>query len=116
EVSSRIGRITMAGVVTEFTVPTAGSDPGDIVAGPDGALWFTEVNGNKIGRNTTAGVITEFPVPTAGSGPSGIAAGPDGAIWFTEPSGKIGRISLEGPLSLRAPITRGPPRGPVRSR
>jgi virginiamycin B lyase len=31
-------------------VPTAGSDPGYIVTGPDGALWFTETLGNNIGR------------------------------------------------------------------
>jgi streptogramin lyase len=28
---------------TEFPVATAGSLPGSITAGPDGALWFTEV-------------------------------------------------------------------------
>ena len=60
---NKIGRITTAGVVTEYPVPTAGSYPGSITAGPDGALWFTEGAGNKIGRITTAGVITEYPVP-----------------------------------------------------
>jgi virginiamycin B lyase len=90
-----------AGAVTaptmEFVVPTLSSQPFQIVAGPDGALWFTELAGNKIGRVTTAGVITEFPVPTAGSQPTGIVAGPDGALWFTEASmGKIGRITIAG--------------------
>jgi streptogramin lyase len=42
-----------------------------ITSGPDGNLWFTEVNTNKIGKCTTAGVITEFTVPTANSGPAG---------------------------------------------
>src|SRR5216683_1046064 len=68
--------------VTEFPVPTASSNPNGITAGPDGALWFTEFNGNKIGRITTAGGITnEFKIPTANSGPVGIVAGPDGALW-----------------------------------
>jgi hypothetical protein len=35
---------------TEYAVPTAASNPVGIAAGPDGALWFTENNGNKIGR------------------------------------------------------------------
>jgi virginiamycin B lyase len=26
--------------------------PGGITAGPDGALWFAELSGNKIGRIT----------------------------------------------------------------
>ena len=58
--------------------------PLGITAGPDGALWFTGLSGNRIGRITTAGVITEFTVPTADSVPIGITAGPDGALWFTE--------------------------------
>jgi virginiamycin B lyase len=47
--SNRIGRITMTGEVSEYDVPTPGSEPHGIVAGPDGALWFAEEAG-KIGR------------------------------------------------------------------
>src|SRR5947209_3001595 len=68
----------------EVPIPTANSQPDHIMTGPDGALWFTEFNGNKIGRVTTAGAITEFPLPTANSGPFGITARPDGALWFTQ--------------------------------
>jgi streptogramin lyase len=51
-----------------------------IVAGADGALWFTEAGGNKIGRITADGKsIMEFPVPKDSASPMGIAAGPDGA-------------------------------------
>jgi streptogramin lyase len=53
----RIGRITPAGVITEFSV-TGG--PTDITAGPDGNLWFAEQGGNRIGRITPLGVVTEF--------------------------------------------------------
>lgn len=57
---NKIGRISLAGAITEFSAPGA---PGGITAGPDGALWFTEIGGNKIGRMTTAGVITnEFAI------------------------------------------------------
>ena len=41
--------------IKEFEVP---HDPREIVAGPDGALWFTEQADHKIGRMTTAGVVT----------------------------------------------------------
>ena len=81
--------------VTVFPVPTSGSRPYTIVAGPDGNLWFTESMGNKIARIGTNGTIKEFPVPTPGSGPYGIAAGADGNIWFTERFGdQIGRFNV----------------------
>src|SRR5438034_737511 len=102
----------------EFTIPTAGSYPWGITAGPDGNLWFTEYSGNNIGRITTSGAITEFPLPTANSAPFGITAGPDGNLWFTEFVGnKIGRITTSGaitevplPTANSAPygITAGP--------
>ena len=64
------------------------------MAGPSGALWFTEDKGNAIGCITTDGEIVEFPIPTEGASPEGIALGPDGNLWFTEQVGdKIGRIT-----------------------
>ncbi|MEP6767101.1 MAG: hypothetical protein ABJC61_00430 [Acidobacteriota bacterium] len=84
-----IGRLTPAGAVTAFGLPTHPSGPALITAGPDGNLWFTESfdnPANRIGRITTSGDITEFPIPTRNSEAVGIAAGPDGALWFTERS------------------------------
>ncbi len=93
--------VLRAGVsFSTYPTPTAGSEPFDIVSGPDGALWFTEPMGNKIGRITTSGVITEFSIPTAGGEPTGITAGPDGALWFVELTGhKIGRITITGGIT-----------------
>src|SRR6266550_7988578 len=86
--------------VTEFLIPTAGSVPMAITAGPDGNLWFTESSGNQIGRITPAGLITEFPLPNSGSDPRGITAGPDGALWFTEFGGnRIGRVTTAGVIT-----------------
>jgi streptogramin lyase len=91
-----IGRITPAGQVTQFSVPSAGSIS-YIVQGPDGNLWFTESSANQIGRITTAGAVTEFSIPTPASNPLFIAAGPDGNIWFTESNAvQIGRITPAG--------------------
>jgi hypothetical protein len=82
-------------------VPTAGSAPFQIAAGPDGALWFTENSANQIGRITTTGVVTEYPVPTQQPRTLyGIAAGPDNAMWFTDFwSGDIGRIAMDGTVT-----------------
>jgi len=102
----KIGRITTAGAITEYTTPAGrNSAPNMIAKGPDGALWFTEWGANQIGRVTTGGAFAEYPIPTAGAGPFGIAAGPDGALWFTEYYGnKIGRIPTSGSPVTEYPI------------
>lgn len=59
-----VGRITSGGTFTNrFATPTPLSDPADIVAGPDGALWFSEFCGNKIGRILTAPPAPPPPPP-----------------------------------------------------
>ena len=96
-----IGRITTAGVFTEFHSSGVGNTL-DIVKGPDGALWFTQVF-STIGRIDTAGSFTLFP-GTANT--AGIAAGPDGAIWFTTVITnssffyQIGRLATNGSVSF----------------
>ncbi len=95
---NQIGRITPAGVVTEFGGLT-GTSPASIAAGPDGNMWFTEFIGKKIGRISPTGVVQNF---TAGINQTdgytqGIARGPDGNMWFTEPNGnRIGKITTAG--------------------
>jgi streptogramin lyase len=119
--TSKIGRITTAGVITEYPIPsgTSGfSGPQGITEGPDGDVWFAESVSNKIGRLSTTGVLTEYPLSPTSGRPVNIAAGPDGAIWFTEyDSNKIGRITTAGviteypiptPNSLPEGITAGP--------
>ena len=92
----KIGRVTNAGSITEFTL-AADAEPTSIVAGPDGAMWFTAQKGNSIGRITTSGVITNYALPTANSGPTDITVGADANLWFTESTGnRIGRITPKG--------------------
>src|SRR5690349_11848202 len=72
-------------LLLEHTIPTSETDPGGIVAGSDGALWFVETAANKIGRISTDGIVTEYAVPTAGAidrDQGFLANGPDGALWF----------------------------------
>jgi hypothetical protein len=81
--------------ITEF--PGA-ITPLRITAGPDGNVWFTEVDrGPGIGRITPEGVITEFTIPTRNAGPLEITTGPDGNLWFTEAHvNRIGRVTTSG--------------------
>lgn len=92
---NRIGRITTAGSITEYAVPTADSGPNALAAGADGALWFEETNARKFGRITTAGTFTEYPLPAGVGGAGAFVTGPDGALWFTDTAGDaIGRMTL----------------------
>lgn len=100
---SGIGRLTPAGVATEFTTGlTKDSRPQDITRGPDGALWFTEPAANRIGRITTSGLITEYATGASAGTPREIVAGPDGNLWFTLPAATpaIGRITPSGTVTL----------------
>jgi streptogramin lyase len=92
-----IGRLTPAGVFSEFTIPTSNCQPNVITQGPDGNMWFTENNVNNIGRITLNGSIKEFTIPTSGASSSGIVTGPDGNLWFNEVNkGIIGRVTTSG--------------------
>jgi virginiamycin B lyase len=49
--TSKIGKITTGGTITEYTLPS-GSEPLGITAGPDGNLWFTDDGTSRIGKIT----------------------------------------------------------------
>jgi virginiamycin B lyase len=58
------------------------SRPVDVVAAPDGSLWFTDPGSERIGRITSGGAIFSIPLD-AESGPTGIALGEEGDLWVT---------------------------------
>lgn len=85
--------------ITEIALSNGSSFPDSIVAGPDGAMWFTECATGKVGRVTTAStpVINEYPLASSTSQPAAIANGPDGKLWFTESrASKVGNITTDG--------------------
>lgn len=96
--AGQLGRVTTAGVVTDYQTPPPNYPPQDMTAGPDGAMWFSL--GGAIARIDTAGNITQYSVPNLlGQGSFGITTGPDGAIWYTisTPSSSfIGRVTTAG--------------------
>jgi streptogramin lyase len=104
DAGNRIGRITTAGVITEFPIPTPGSGPRSLVIGADGNLWFAELYVGQIARITPSGVITEFQ---ATANPTverlrRITAMPDGSLWFVQAEvappwdSEIGEMNLTG--------------------
>lgn len=87
-----IGHLVVTSTVeyqfTTLAVPTANSEPYDLVYDGDDTIWFTENAGNKIGRLTlSSGNIVEYMVPTANSEPTGIDLSPDGRVWFLQRAG-----------------------------
>ena len=86
-----------AGTITLFCngLPSGGVG-GDLVAGPDGNLWFTD--GNAIGRITPSGAITMFSKglpPT--SSPHDLVTGPGGDLWFTGSAPVLSGADSGGP-------------------
>lgn len=109
--TARIGRVTMEGQMTEFSLPP-GDDVEGVAAGPDGNVWFTEPAANKIGRMTPEGVVTSFPIDGGNPDPRGITRGPDGNLWYAEfNDGYIGRVTPQGVIT-RFPTPEGQYSGP----
>lgn len=92
--SNKIGKMTLNGVVTEYTTPSTLSI-GQITPGPDGNVWYISSVTNKVGKIVPAtGVITEYTVTSGGVG---ITTGPDGNIWYTMGGqDRIGRMTTAG--------------------
>lgn len=89
--ANKIGHIVVdsagAATVTEYSVPTANSEPYDLVFDSiNNAIWFTEKSASQLGRlDIATQVITEIgTIPTANSMPTGITIAPDDSIWFAE--------------------------------
>lgn len=84
-----------------YTVPNNGGSDYNMIAGPDGNLWFTQDTSyscpgcpdyvTRVALSGTPGAMTAYPLPVPSSytasvhsGPTSIAAGPDGNLWITE--------------------------------
>ncbi|MCE9562507.1 MAG: DUF4214 domain-containing protein [Planctomycetes bacterium] len=97
-----VGKINPDGSINTYQLPTVGSVPIYMSAGPDGNMWGTELVGNKIFRVTPSGVVTEFAIPSFNSRPIVIIPDPLGRqfLWFSEEaSHKVAKISVNGVIT-----------------
>jgi streptogramin lyase len=91
--------------VQAFPVPSPVAHLAQIVAGPDGALWFTEQGAGNVGRITTGGQIAEYSIPNnasglADSGPTDIVSS-GGGLWFLTDIGESTyRMATSGTFTL----------------
>jgi virginiamycin B lyase len=111
-----LARVTDRGVRTFRIAAGRYASPGAITSGPDGKIWFTEVNRSYIGRfDPVSGKITQFRDGTGARGipAGGITSGPDGRLWYTLPSyyrykhGELGAISTHGKAAVYNPAADG---------
>src|SRR5450755_122991 len=88
---------TRSDAVVQFCFPalTPQYGQGNMTIGPDGNLWFLEMN--KIGRMTPTGQLVEFPAQSIYSPlvTGLIVSGLDGNLWFLEGSALV-RMSPDG--------------------
>lgn len=80
DAQNQIGRIDMSGNIKTWQLPCLIPNVGDfcgpgyfegdtdIVAGPDGNLWFPTNNFNTVARLSTSGYLVEWPVPNGATG------------------------------------------------
>ena len=104
-----VGRITPAGVITEYTagIPAGDTPANSITVGSDHALWFCLDGMNPaVGRiDPATGTITHFALS---SDPQSVVEGPDGNVWFIGGAGMgTGAIGYITPAGKVTEITSG---------
>jgi virginiamycin B lyase len=108
---NKIGRITTAGVITEFSAGVSSIGPNDIRKGPDGRAWFGTYGPDAIGRVAYDGTVQLFPIPSPTGHPEQLVGDKvRDAIWFTESQNQtIGEFSLATHAFTEFPVP--PPSG-----
>lgn len=102
--TSTVGKFSLEDFKVEhFQLDKLAALPIFLSAGPDNAVWGTELLGNAILKVSRDGKVNEFAIPTRNSRPIAIISDPDPALqamWFTQEAGvKIGRIDKQGKIA-----------------
>ncbi|MFC4496482.1 virginiamycin B lyase [Streptomyces ovatisporus] len=115
--AGRVVGIGPEGGAVHVPLPAGDAGPYGITAGPDGAMWFTELSADRIGRIVPTGdgpgrerpyTLEEFPLPVSDGCPAGIAAGTDGGLWFAlSRADAVGRIDPGGTVAVHRLPTAG---------
>lgn len=86
--ANRIARLNIStGVIEEFSIPTADSQPKGIAIAADGSIWFAESDSNKLGKlDPTSRIFQEYFYTTANAQMEDIAIESDGDVWLSSPT------------------------------
>src|SRR5262249_27137132 len=97
--ASAIGRITHAGEITVYPLPTADAAPVGIHAA-GGAVWVAGIGAGQIGPIGPDGDLEEDPPPDPSFRPHAVAATPDGGCWATLwAASSVVRLDRDGGLA-----------------
>ncbi len=96
--SDTVSKISLDGVINEYSVPLVEGIPSGISLGSDGKIWFaitsTTDQTSVIGKLDSTGSITTYPISYR---VSSLIAGLDGNIWFTSRTAiKVTKITTAG--------------------
>jgi virginiamycin B lyase len=92
--ANKVGRITAAGVITEFPLLTPDNQPAQIVAGTSGHLYLDEPGPTKVAFFDALG-DKSFHESGSGVTAAGIAFGAAGSLWVTDGTSKVLAYSSE---------------------
>jgi streptogramin lyase len=98
-----IGKVTPAGVVTEYNVGLHGNGFG-IAAGPDGRIWFADPGGcngfaSRVGAIKTSGTGKTYYSKGLPAFVDTIINGGDGFLYFGTFTSQIGRMTTAGKVT-----------------
>lgn len=87
-------RVSLSGQTRTFRIRELPRHTGaEVVAGSDGAVWFTQLDRGRIGRLTQNGKVSLFSVRSSRGRParavSNLVQGHDGRIWFLTDAGDL---------------------------
>jgi streptogramin lyase len=103
--SSYVASITLAGVITEYTLGSGAQPFGIGLSGS--SSWIAEFAAGKIARANLAGAVTEYQIPTAPATSIALVI-TGGEVWFTEPAvDKIAELSCNTLPAPSSAIVKG---------
>ena len=110
---SAIYEITATEVAPRYRYPTPFLEypaAGEMVTGPDHALWIADPATGRIERyDPSTGNFSSYAVRGT---PISIVSGPEDAMWFIDSDGYIGRITMQGEMTEHL-IADGDTEGPL---
>jgi streptogramin lyase len=96
--TGKIGRITPAGVVTDFALPESGHPLAGLTVDTAGNVW-TSTPETMI-KMTPTGTVTTYPKKAGTGATSNLAAGAEGNVWYTEKEhAAVGKITPSGTIT-----------------
>lgn len=93
-----VGRITPSGEITTYN-DKANSYPRDLLAAPDGSIWFRDDAQQALGHIPLGGRLVFYPLHAPMAINSSLTIGPDGNLWVTLYN-QIGRVIATGAITL----------------